>query len=152
MAPNQKKTAGWLALTIAAVGAYEGLSLTAYPDIIGVPTDCYGETRGVHLGDVSTKDQCDAKLSARLVEFNKGVNSCVTVPLPDTRRAAFVSLAYNIGVPAFCSSTTVKRINAGDVVGACEAMTRFNMAGGKVVQGLVNRRASERELCIRGVL
>ena len=148
MTPKQKAT-GWLALAIAVVGAYEGYSATAYPDIVGVPTICYGETKNVKLGQKATKEECDAKLSARLVEFNKGVESCVTWDMRDNERVAFVSLSYNIGVDAFCKSTVVRRFNAGDKVGACDAILMWNKAGGKVVQGLVNRREKEREMCLK---
>lgn len=147
---GNKAKAGWLALAIACVGAYEGYSAVAYPDIIGVPTICYGETKGVKLGDMASREQCDEKLSARLMEFNAGVDSCVRVPLPDARRVAFVSLAYNVGVQTFCRSTTVRKINAGDVRGACDAMLLFNRAGGKVAPGLTKRRESERVLCLKG--
>ena len=148
MTPKQK-TAGWLAIAIAVVGAYEGISLTAYPDIVGVPTICYGETKNVKLGQTATKEQCDSQLSARLVEFNQGVESCVTRPMRDNERVAFVSLSYNIGVDAFCKSTVVRRFNAGDKAGACDAILMWNKAGGKVVQGLVNRRQKEREICLK---
>ena len=148
MSPDQKK-AGWLAIAIAAVGAYEGLSLKAYPDIVGVPTICYGETKNVKLGQTATKEDCDSQLSARLIEFNQGVESCITRPLRDNERVAFVSLAYNIGVGAFCQSTVVRRFNAGDKAGACDAILMWNRAGGKVVQGLVNRRVKEREMCLK---
>ncbi|MGO7244698.1 glycoside hydrolase family protein [Rhizobium ruizarguesonis] len=33
---------------------------------------------------------------------------------------------------------------------SCQAMTLFNRAGGRVVQGLVNRRAAELKLCLKG--
>lgn len=148
MSPNQKK-AGWLAIAIAAVGAYEGLRLNSYPDVVNVATICYGETQNVKLGQTATKEDCDAKLAARLVEFNDGVNSCVTWNLRDNERAASVSLAYNIGVDAFCKSTVVRRFNAGDKAGACDAFLMWNKAGGKVVQGLVNRRQKEREMCLK---
>ena len=150
MTPESKRKYGWLALAVAAVGAYEGYSGTAYLDVVDVPTICYGETRDVHLGQQKSRSECDELFSKRLVEFNDGVNSCVKVPLPDKRRVAMVSLAYNIGVHAFCGSTVVRRINAGDVVGACDAMRRWNQAGGKVVPGLTKRRAKERDLCLAG--
>lgn len=149
MTPNQNKTAGWLALAIAVVGTYEGLSLAAYPDIVGIPTICYGETKNVKLGQKATKEQCDTQLSARLVEFNQGVESCITRPLRDNERVAFVSLAYNVGTSAFCKSSVVRRFNAGDKVGACNAILMWNRAGGKVVQGLVNRREKERAMCLK---
>ena len=151
MTPNQKR-ASWVALAIAVVGAFEGYSATAYPDVIGVPTICYGETKGVHLGDKATRAQCDEKLSSRLVEFNEGVSSCINVDLPDSRRVAFVSLAYNIGTAAFCKSTVVRKINAGDVAGSCDAILMWNKAGGSVRNGLTQRRKKEREMCLQGVL
>lgn len=148
MATNAKK-AGWVALAIATVGASEGLRQNAYPDVIGVPTICYGETRGVRIGDHKTKDQCDEMLSKRLSEFNDGINSCVKVDLPDSRRVAYVSLAYNIGTASFCKSTVVRKINAGDVVGSCNAIRMWNRANGIVWPGLTARREREVELCMR---
>lgn len=149
---NSKAKAGWLAIAFTAVAAYEGLSLLEYPDVGGVPTICYGETKDVHPGQVATKSECDERLSARLAEFNAGVNSCVTAELPDTRRAAFVSLAYNIGIAPFCKSTVVRRINAGDVAGSCEAMLMWNKVKGVTWRGLTNRRMKEREMCLIGVM
>ena len=147
---NAKTKAGWLAIAAVSVAAYEGLELFAYPDVGGVPTICYGETQGVTLGQVATKAECDTRLSARLVEFNAGVNSCVSATLPDHRRAAFVSLAYNIGLASFCKSTVVRRINAGDVVGSCEAIMMWNKVKGVTWQGLTNRRMKERDMCLVG--
>lgn len=159
--PAHKKAVGWLAAAIVAVGAFEGYSAFAYPDIIGVPTICYGETKGVKLGDYSTREQCDEKLAKRLMEFNSGVNRCLhSAPLTDNQRVAFVSLAYNIGVTAFCASSIPKRITAGDYVGACNTIMDFNrvcvqhnLTGKcvkkKVIQGLVNRRTVERDLCLK---
>lgn len=45
-------------LAIGVIGGYEGLRTRAYPDMVGVPTVCFGETRGVKLGDVYTVEQC----------------------------------------------------------------------------------------------
>lgn len=142
------KATGWLAAATLFVGAAEGLVTYTYPDVGGVPTFCYGETKGAEWGKTYTKEQCDEQLSRRLVEFNRQVDSCVAVALPDTRRAAFVSLAYNIGGTAFCKSTVVKRINAGDVAGACDALLMWNRVNGVVWRGLTERRKKERELCL----
>lgn len=140
--------AGAIAIATALVAAAEGLVTTTYPDVGGVPTYCYGETKGAEWGKTYTKEQCDEKLSARLVEFNAGVNSCVFVDLPDTRRAALVSLSYNIGVNAFCKSTVVRKLNAGDVQGGCDAMLMWNRVKGIEWRGLTNRRQKERALCL----
>ena len=142
------KGAGAIAIATAAVACFEGLVTYTYPDVAHVPTFCYGETQGAEWGKTYTKEQCDTLLAKRLVEFNKGVDSCVTAELPDTRRAAFVSLSYNIGTSAFCKSTVVKRINAGDVAGACDAILMWNRVRGVVWRGLTKRREQERELCL----
>ena len=142
------KGASWLAAATALVAAAEGLVTYTYPDVGGVPTYCYGETKDAEWGKTYTKEQCDEQLSKRLVEFNRGVDSCVRVELPDTRRAALVSLAYNIGVPAFCRSTAVRKLNDGDVQGGCDAILMWNKVNGIVWRGLVKRREQERELCL----
>jgi len=139
--------------TIALVGAWEGLRLTAYRDIVGVPTVCYGETRGVRLGDRHTRADCDAMLLVSLRRHEAGMRACLERPdrIPEKSYIAFVSLTYNIGVGAFCRSTAARRLNAGDLRGACDAATWFNKAGGRRVKGLVNRRAAEHALCLEGL-
>ena len=142
------KGATWLATATALVAVAEGLVTYTYPDVGGVPTYCYGETQGAEWGKTYSKAQCDEQLARRLVEFNRGVDSCVRAELPDTRRAALVSLAYNIGVPAFCRSTAVRKLNAGDVAGGCDAILMWNKVNGVVWRGLVKRRERERDLCL----
>ena len=61
------------------------------------------------------------------------------------------TLTYNIGVGAFCRSTARRRLNAGNVRGACDAATWFNKAGGRKIPGLVNRRTAEHKLCLEGL-
>jgi lysozyme len=46
-----------------------------------------------------------------------------------------------------CDSTLRKMANVGDWVGACAQLDRWNKAGGRVVRGLVYRRADERAVC-----
>ena len=145
-----RKTPLWLAVAFVAVGAFEGVKLQAYPDLGGVWTICQGETKGVKRGDVATREQCDAKLYARLQQFNAEISACLPDNLPESRRAAFVSLAYNIGSSQFCKSTVARRINSGDVQGACDAMRMWNQVKGVKVQGLISRREKERELCLQG--
>ncbi|CTQ53096.1 Lysozyme RrrD [Roseibium album] len=138
------------AAAIALVGAWEGLRLTAYRDVIGVPTVCYGETYGVKLGDKHTKAECNAMLLASLKKHERGMRKCLKNPdaIPGKSYVAFVSLTYNIGVGGFCRSTARKRLDRGDVKGACDAATWFKKAGGRTIRGLVNRRAAEHRLCL----
>lgn len=141
------------ALAVAFVGGWEGMRLKAYRDIVGIPTVCFGETRGVRMGDQYTAEQCRAMLGDGLAEFEAGIRKCLVAPdrIPDKTYVAFLSLSYNIGQRAFCGSTVARRANSGDLRGACEAITAWNKAGGRVVPGLVNRRAAERAMCLGGL-
>lgn len=139
-------------LAVATVGPFEGVRTVPYPDIIGVPTVCYGETKGVKLGGPAyTLAKCKEMLVDRLDEFADQVEACVTRPMSGKTEVAFVSLAYNIGSAGFCRSSVVRLYNAGDGRGACNAMVRFNRAGGNVVAGLARRREAERKLCLEGL-
>lgn len=155
--PRLKKTGVGLtvagSLAVGLVGAWEGLRTTAYRDVVGIPTVCFGETRGVKMGDKYTVDECKAMLGDALAEFETGMRRCLTNPdkIPDKPYVAFLSLSYNIGTGAFCKSTVARKANAGDLRGACDAILAWNKAGGRVIQGLVNRRKDERKLCLEGV-
>ncbi|WP_246734953.1 lysozyme [Rhizobium leguminosarum] len=147
-----KKSGAVMAAAIALVSAWEGVRTVAYRDIVGIPTVCFGETRGVKMGDRYTMDECRAMLGDALVEFETGMRKCLTNPdtIPDKSYVAFLSLSYNIGTGAFCGSTIARRANAGDIKGACNAIPAWNRAGGKVVKGLTNRRAEEQKICLQG--
>jgi lysozyme len=54
----------------------------------------------------------------------------VKVPLLQAEYDAYTDLSYNIGSGAFCSSTIVKRLNAGEYVQACGAILLFKYAAG----------------------
>jgi lysozyme len=147
---NRKK-AGWCAIAVACVSGFEGLRTAAYLDPVSIPTACFGETKGIRMGQTFTVDQCKGMLADSLEIANRGVDSCVRTYLPDTRRAAFVSMTYNIGVANFCGSTLVRKLNAGDTRGACDEMLRWTRAKGIVLPGLVKRREAERQMCLQGL-
>jgi lysozyme len=153
MASRLKQAAAVMAIAVATVAVWEGVRTRAYKDVVGVPTVCYGETRGVKLGDRYTLEECKVMLGEGLVEFEAMIRPCLRNPdsIPDKTYASFISLAYNIGARGFCRSTVVKRWNAGNHYGACDAMLMWNKAGGRVIKGLVNRRNDERRLCREGV-
>lgn len=148
-----KKSGALMAGAVALVGAWEGVRTVAYRDIVGVPTVCFGETRGVKMDDRYTMEECRAMLGDALVEFETGMRKCLTSPdtIPPKSYTAFLSLSYNIGTGAFCKSTVARKANAGDIRGACNGIPAWNRAGGKVVQGLKNRRAEEQRICLEGL-
>src|SRR5581483_2565280 len=140
-------------LAIAFIGNYEGLRLVAYKDVIGVWTACYGETKGIHKGMKFTKQQCGVMFIDGLTRHEQGMRSCLNDPdgLPDKVYVAFLSLAYNIGVRAFCSSSVAREANNLRLEAACDNILKFTRAGGHVVAGLVKRRKAEARLCREGV-
>jgi lysozyme len=146
-------TAAFLAAAVPFIGQWEGLKLNAYRDIVGVATACYGETRGIQMGDSFTKEECDAMLAAAILEFDAALTKCAPAlpTLPVGARVAFVSWSYNVGTGAACRSTLVRLLNAGDVRAACEQLPKWNRAGGRVVKGLTNRRVNEREICLNSL-
>lgn len=129
---------------------YEGTKYKAYRDVVSVWTICTGDTNNVRPGMVETKEGCQKRLEAQLVAFSTKVLQC-TPGLKDKPYplASAVSLAYNIGAPAYCSSTVAVKFNRGDIKGACDGFLAWNKAGGKVLPGLVNRRAKERAICLK---
>lgn len=153
MASRLAKGSAIAAAAIALVGAWEGVRTAAYRDVVGIPTVCFGETRGVKMGDRYTMDECRAMLGDALVEFEQGMRKCLKTPdaIPAKSYVAFLSLSYNIGTGAFCRSTVARKANAGDIKGACDAILAWNKAGGRVIKGLVNRRDEERKICLAGV-
>lgn len=142
------------ALAFSAAGliglaVHEGYTDRAVIPIPGdVPTIGFGTTEGVHLGDRTTPVKALARALQDVQKFEGALKRCVTVPLHQYEYDAYTQLAYNIGGAAFCSSTLVKLLNAGDYAGACAQILRWNRAQGRVVQGLVNRRQSEYTLCV----
>lgn len=143
-----KPVAAWVAIAVMCVSGFEGLRQVAYRDPVGIPTICFGETKGVKIGDVATVESCKAMLLDSLEIANKAVESCIKVPMPDYRHAAIVSFTYNVGAGNMCGSTMARKMNSGDIVGACNELTRWNMAKGIVLPGLVKRRAEERVMCL----
>lgn len=146
-----KIAGGVLAAAVSFIAVWEGRSLVAYADPIGIPTICEGYTHGVKLGDVATPQQCD-KLTAQ--EAGKAlavVDSSVPRPLPAGVRVAMTSFVYNVGPGNYQKSTMLRKLRAGDYAGACNELPRWVYAGGRKLRGLERRRQAEREICLSGL-
>lgn len=139
---------GAAGLLLVMVPKFEGMVLRGYKDPIGIVTACAGHTKTAVLGKAYTMEQCNKLLDQDLAEHAKGAMRCIKVPTTPGERAAYVSFAYNVGTGAFCKSTMVRKLNAGDYIGACNELGRWTQAGGKELKGLVRRRAAERALCV----
>lgn len=134
---------------------WEGLETTAYLDRIASPpvwTICHGETFNVTPGETRTAVQCTAGLEKGLRRYWAGYRSGLTLDnLAPQTDAAMSSLTWNIGIGGMLRSSALRALNAGDIVDACRRLTFWNKSGGRVVRGLVNRRADEQALCLEGL-
>ncbi|USA54565.1 lysozyme [Acinetobacter sp. C32I] len=150
--PNQAMKTSQVGINL--IISFEDLVLTAYDDGVGVWTIGYGTTvypNGIRVkrGDTCTKAQAMSFFQHDLRRFEAAVNQVVKVTINQNQFDALVSLTYNIGEQAFKDSTLLKKLNAGDFMGAAEQFKVWNKGGGKVMKGLVRRRAAERELFLK---
>jgi len=136
------------AAALVGIATHEGYVGQAYRDIAGVWTIGFGTTEQVKAGDKIDPVRALQRKMADVQKFEGALKRCVKVPLHQHEYDAFLSLAYNIGPGAFCGSTLVRKLNAEDYAGACREILRWNRAGGRVVQGLVNRREAEYRQCV----
>jgi len=146
-------TVAVIALSTPFIAKWEGLSLVAYRDIVGVPTVCYGETRGVTMKDSYTKQQCQDMLMLAVAEYYNKLKPYMTNPdIPVGVQASLLELAYNVGVVKAGRSTMMKLANQGKYTEACKELDKWVKAGGGKVKGLVNRRADSKvNLCLAGL-
>ena len=139
---------------VVSITSSEGFTSKAtIPTKGDVPTYGYGTTRKidgspVRMGDTITRKQASELVNRDVSRFSAAIKRCVTVPLTQGEFDAYVSLAYNIGSGAFCKSTLVKRLNAGDYAMACAEIKRWDKMGGRVLRGLTARRDREYRMCV----
>ncbi|MFP3331443.1 MULTISPECIES: lysozyme [unclassified Pseudomonas] len=131
---------------LSLIKSFEGLRLQAYQDSVGVWTIGYGATRSVQPGMKVSKEQAERMLLRDVKRFEPEVERLITSPLNQNQWDALVSFTYNLGAANLESSTLRRLINAGNYVAAADQFPRWNKAGGKVLAGLVRRRAAERDL------
>ncbi|MEE9273139.1 MAG: lysozyme [Robiginitomaculum sp.] len=137
------------------ISKWEGKRNTSYRDIVGVWTICYGHTRTAGAHQYKTDEQCRVLLIEEIDEYRHGIRGYFTsqtkaARLPALRDAAYTSLAFNVGIVRAGKSTATGRLNSGNIIGGCNALTWWNRAGGRVVRGLVRRRVAERQYCLQG--
>lgn len=141
---------------IALIQHFEGCAklrkdglVEAYPDpgTGSVPwTIGWGATGpGISRSTVWTRGQCEARLRADITRHANDVLAAIgNAPTTQDQFDALVSFHYNTG--AISRATLTRRHIAGDFAGAAREFTRWNRAGGRVLAGLVNRRAAEARL------
>ena len=137
---------------------WEGVETEVYDDAAGLPTIGVGHLltqNERNSGKITIKGQAvDYKqglseqevldlLAQDLERFQAAVSDAVQVALRQNQFDALVSFAFNVGTQAFKSSTLLKKLNQGLYDEVPAQLRRWNKAGGKVIQGLINRREKE---------
>lgn len=141
---------------LALIQTFEGCRLSAYPDpgTGGAPwTIGWGTTRiaGMPVSEGMTISQAEADrllrddLERHAAEVRAAIGSSATT---QAQFDALVSFHYNTG--AIGRAMLTRRHRSGDYTGAAHEFRRWTRAGGRVLPGLVRRRAAEAALYLRG--
>lgn len=132
---------------LSLVEAFEGFYAKPYKCPAGVLTQGYGHTAAAgapKLGGVWSRDYAKSVLAKTIeAQYAAPVRGMLKREPTQGQFDAMVSLAYNIGTGAFSRSSVLRNFNRGDMEGAADAFSAWNKGGGKVLPGLVRRRASE---------
>ena len=134
------------------LGELEGIVLKPYKDSVGIPTigigsTYYEEGTKVKMTDKAITKERAIQLAKNVVKsFEQQVNKSILLPMTQNQFDAMVLLCYNIGKSGFARSSVVRHFNLGNIQRAADSFLLWNKAGGRVVQGLVNRRNKERSL------
>jgi lysozyme len=148
---NKKLIAVVAASLIGYTGYFEGERLIGYFDPTGTPTYCYGSTKGAIVGKRYTLDECKRYLSRDLTEAAEAVARNVKIELPFNTYRALTDFTFNVGEGNLRKSTLLKKLNNGDIEGACNEMPKWVYSKGVKLNGLVKRREANRELCLSGL-
>ena len=107
-----------------------------------------------HLFSDDTVDEAEEIMLVNLLEANEYIDHLVSYPLNKHQRNALVSLVYNIGPTKFKNSVALKHLNNGHInlflIEAFDKRRGFTCADGKYNKGLIERRALEREIWLKG--
>jgi GH24 family phage-related lysozyme (muramidase) len=151
----------WIDLATPLIEQFEGLRLTAYPDpgtggkpwTIGFGSTTDEQGRPIVPGTTWTHERAEARLRAQIDVFGKGIARLLDgKPATAPQKAAMTALAYNIGEGAFARSTVLREHLAGNYEAAAAGFALWDKAAGKVLPGLVKRRAAEAALYRSGTL
>ena len=124
----------------------EGIRTNRYNDIAGRPTIGYGHL--IRSGENYTninQETAERLLRQDVSTAENAVRINVHTNLTQPQFDALVSFTFNLGQGNLRNSTLLRRINSGDTNAPVE-FGRWVYSGGRVVQGLVNRRRAERAL------
>ena len=140
---------------LALIKRFEGFRGSAYRCPAGLWTIGYGHTSRAGPPAVTpnlrmTEAQAHGVLTADVERFARDVRLALRRDLNDQQFSALVSFAYNVGAGAFLASSVLKAVNAGDFDAVPRRLQLWIKGDGRVLPGLVKRRAAEAEMFMSG--
>ena len=132
-------------MNLEIIKKYEGFSSQAYKCPAGVWTVGWGHTgRDINKDTILTREEAELMLKKDVANLQEQILFLLDGKPSMNELDALTSLCYNIGLGAFKKSRLLKRINLkenGELIS--KEWIEFNKVNGKVVKGLLRRRAEE---------
>ncbi len=132
------------------IKGYEGLRMSAHYAPTEQWTVGYGHTGSARHGMSVTEGDAERLLKDDVRPIEQLISDTVRAPLNQNEHDALVSLIFNIGEENWKRSTVLRKLNAGDKIGAANAFELWNKAFVNnelaTLDGLVRRRAAEKSL------
>lgn len=147
-----------LSIATRLIEEFEGIELEAYLDPVGIPTICAGLTRYPNGEPVRMGDVCDYRICKRHLEEllrKQYIPAAECIPgwdrLGPNRQAVLLSFAWNLGARFYGTAgfETISGVLRDGAVRAevyqqmPQALALYVKAGGRTLDGLVNRRRRE---------
>lgn len=140
-------------LASGIIKEFEGYSAKPYLCPAGVPTIGYGTTvypngKRVSMSDPAINEpEAMEMLIHAIKEVEAQLKSVLTAQLSEHQFAALLSFTYNVGIGNLSKSTLLGLVNMDSKHPQIPfQFKRWNIAGGKVLRGLIRRRDAEVKL------
>ncbi len=136
---------------LALIRQFEGFRGAAYRDAVGVWTIGFGHTSMAGPPVVTrtmtvTEAEAETILARDVAQFADRLRKLITVELTGSQFSALVSFAYNVGIGNVKTSSVLRAVNVRDFEAVPRRLQLWTKAGGRVLPGLVRRRAAEAAL------
>jgi len=132
------------------IKGYEGLRMSAHYAPCEQWTVGYGHVGSARHGMSVTEGDAERLLRDDVLPIEQLISDTVRAPINQNEHDALVSLIFNIGEDNWKRSTVLRKLNAGDKIGAASAFELWTKAHVNnelvALDGLVRRRAAEKSL------
>ena len=137
---------------LGIIKTFEGWSSSVYVCPSGRYTIGWGSTWD-HKGSPITADQADITekygttlLKREIQHVERAIRRLIKAELTENMFSSLSSFAFNVGTGNLQRSTLRMKLNRGKYEDAADELPKWRRGGGRILPGLVRRRAAEREL------